>query len=147
MSSLLLIFALFDTSTFVVSYPAYEYRGSFSRAHAIDFRNMPWHSDYEWDTSFGNTNEEGIGQVYDLRQGNLRLAQEIDWQIVSLRSYLVSKNERLVIRAAHYLDGDARCCISATDIVTFRWNGSRFLQASIRTELSKEAKQEGKVLR
>jgi len=51
----------------------------------------------------------------------------------------------LVIRSAHYIPGDAHCCVSAMDIVTFKWDGTRLVQSDIQTELSAYGKREGKI--
>ena len=52
----------------------------------------------------------------------------------------------LTFPSAHYLHGDAHCCVSAIDIVEMHWNGRRFVQAARRTELSDYGKGEGKRL-
>lgn len=52
----------------------------------------------------------------------------------------------LVIRSSHYIPGDAHCCVSAMDVVTFRWDQTRFVQSELQTELSKYGKTAGKVL-
>jgi hypothetical protein len=39
--------------------------------------------------------------------------------------------------------GDAHCCISAVDVVMFRWDGSHLAQTEIRTEYIKH---EGKTI-
>jgi hypothetical protein len=49
------------------------------------------------------------------------------------------KTNKPVVRSAHYLPGDAHCCVSAIN-VTPRWNGSRFVQTGIRTKLSDNGK-------
>jgi hypothetical protein len=52
----------------------------------------------------------------------------------------------LVVRTAHYMPGDAHCCVSAADAVTLKWDGTRFVQTSSKTELSEYGKREGKRL-
>jgi hypothetical protein len=57
-----------------------------------------------------------------------------------------AKSKTLVIHSAHYIPGDAHCCVSAMDVVTFRWNGAQFVQSDLRTELSDYGKKQGKTL-
>jgi len=45
------------------------------------------------------------------------------------------KTNILVVRSDHYRPGDAHCCISAVDVVTFRWTGTPFVHTGITTEL------------
>jgi len=62
-----------------------------------------------------------------------------------MQSFDAAKNE-LVIRSAHYVPGDAHCCVSAMDVVTLRWDGVRFVPVGIQTELSDYGKEAGKTL-
>ncbi len=52
----------------------------------------------------------------------------------------------LMVRTAHYIPGDAHCCVSAMDVITLRWDGTRFGQKDFKTELSDYGKAEGKTL-
>jgi hypothetical protein len=52
----------------------------------------------------------------------------------------------LIARTAHYIPGDARCCVSAVDVITLRWDGTRFVQTDLKTELSRYGKDQGKIL-
>ena len=99
----------------------------------------------------GSSSRSGIAQVIELANNRLQITQQIDWdehfQAGSPYVSFDGRTKRLTIRSAHYLPGDAHCCVSAMDVVTFRWNGTRFLQKSFRTELSAHGKREGKKLR
>jgi hypothetical protein len=96
---------------------------------------------YEEDDVGGSSNQEGFAQVLEIADKRLRVAQQIDWDLHYGGPYgpLDTFNEKtntLTIRSSHYRPGDAHCCVSAFDVVTFRWDGRRFLQISVRTELS-----------
>jgi hypothetical protein len=88
--------------------------------------------------------------VFAVTEGQLRSVQEIGWdthfQAGQPTVLFDASASTLVIRSAHYLPGDARCCVSAMDVVTFRWNGTRFAQSGIQTEPSEYAKRERKAL-
>jgi hypothetical protein len=88
--------------------------------------------------------------VFTLSDGHLRVVQEIGWdthfQAGQPTESFDANTNTLVIRSAHYIPGDAHCCVSAMDVVTFRWDGTRFVQAGIQTELSEYGKREGKTL-
>jgi hypothetical protein len=57
-----------------------------------------------------------------------------------------TRTNTLLIRTAHYSPGDAHCCISAMDVITLQWDGTRFAQKDFKTELSDYGKAEGKTL-
>jgi hypothetical protein len=106
-----------------------------------------------WDLfeAAGSSSRSGIAQVFELANNRLQVTQQIDWdEHFDLRGSYVSFDQRtnsLIIRSAHYLPGDAHCCVSAMDVVIFRWTGTRFTQRTLRTELSEYGKVEGKKLR
>jgi len=105
---------------------------------------------YSWFAAGGSSSQGGTADVLTVRNGRLRCAQEIGWDTHfqaggPTDSFDPSKNT-LVIRAAHYIPGDAHCCVSAMDVVTYQWDGARFVQSGIRTELSEYGKSEGKIL-
>lgn len=103
-----------------------------------------------WFAAGGSSSQGGSARVFTLSGSHLRFAQEIDWDThfqagQPTESFDASTNT-LVIRSAHYIPGDAHCCVSAMDVVTFRWDGTRFVQTGIQTELSEYGKGEGKTL-
>lgn len=106
---------------------------------------------YSMNSVGGSSSQEGIAQVFELSSKRLRVTQQISWDLhfggpwAPFDSY-DEKTTTFVIRTAHYLPGDAHCCVSAVDIVTLRWNRSRFVQVDMRTELSDYGKHEGKKL-
>lgn len=98
---------------------------------------------YTWFGAGGSSNSNGIAQVVKLAAGQLTVLQQVDWDehfyTKSPYSSFDPKTKTLVIRSAHYLPGDAHCCVSAMDVVTLRWNGTRFVQTAIETEPSQYA--------
>jgi hypothetical protein len=91
----------------------------------------------------------GMAKVFTVSNGHLRIVQEIDWDShlqAGQPTVSFDGKKTLVIRSAHYLPGDAPCCVSAMDVVTFRWDGAHFTQAGNQTELSEYGKKEGKTL-
>jgi hypothetical protein len=103
-----------------------------------------------WYVSGGSASVGEAASVFTLSGNHLLGVQEIGWdtQFQSDRppeSFDATTNT-LVIRAAHYIPGDGHCCVTAVDVVTFRWDGARFVQTGIQTELSEYGKKEGKIL-
>jgi hypothetical protein len=93
----------------------------------------------------------GMAKVFTVENGHLRVVQEIDWDShfeagQPTESFDPSKKGTLVIRSAHYLPGDAPCCVSAMEVLMFRWDGTHFVQTGTRTELSEYGKKEGKTI-
>jgi len=105
---------------------------------------------YSWFDAGGSSSQRGTAQVFTVSAGHLTSVQKIDWdthfQAGQPSDTFDSNTNTLVIRSAHYIPGDAHCCISAMDVVTFRWNGASFVQADIQTKLSGYGKSEGKTL-
>jgi len=103
-----------------------------------------------WFAAVGSYNQGGVAEVFTLSDSRLRAVQEISWdthfQAGGPTESFDASTSTLLIRSAHYIPGDAHCCVSAMDVVTFRWDGAEFVQASIQTELSKYGKDEGKTL-
>ena len=95
---------------------------------------------YSWSAAGGSSSQGGIAEVLTVSDGQLRSVQKIDWdthfQAGEPTDSFDPGTNTLVIRSAHYIPGDAHCCVSAMDVVTFRWDGTRFVQSSIQTELS-----------
>ena len=106
---------------------------------------------YSWIDGGGSSSQGEIAQVFTLLEGHLRSVQKIGWdthfQAGQPTHSFDERTNTLVIRSAHYIPGDAHCCISAMDVVTFRWDGTRFAQSGIQTELSEYGKSAGKILR
>jgi hypothetical protein len=103
-----------------------------------------------WFEAGGSSSQEGVARVFTLSGSRLRVVQEIGWDTHfragrPTESFDPATNT-LVIRSAHYIPGDAHCCVSAMDVVTFRWDGARFVQTGIQTQLSEYGKAEGKTL-
>jgi len=105
---------------------------------------------YSWFAAGGSSDQGGTAQVFTVSAGHLRSVQEIGWdthfQAGGPTDSFDPSTNTLLIRSAHYIPGDAHCCVSAMDIVTFRWDGNRFIQSSIQTELSAYGKKQGKIL-
>jgi len=105
---------------------------------------------FSWFAAGGSSSQGGTAQVFTVSKAHLRSVQKIGWdthfQAGQPTDSFDPGTSTLVIRSAHYIPGDAHCCVSAMDIVTFRWDGSRFIQSSIQTELSAYGKKQGKIL-
>jgi hypothetical protein len=106
---------------------------------------------YEEDDVGGSSNQEGLAQVFALSHNRLRVMQQIIWDLhyggpFGQLDTFDEKTGTLLVHSSHYMPGDAHCCVSAIDVVTYRWDGRKFVQASIRTELSDHGKREGKRL-
>ncbi len=103
-----------------------------------------------WDGGGVSSSQGGIAQVFTLSKGHLRVIQDMEWDThfdagQSTESFDANTG-RLVVRTAHYIPGDAHCCVSAMDVITLRWNGARFVQTGLLTELSAYGKEKHKVL-
>lgn len=104
---------------------------------------------FTWFSAGGSSSQEGIAQVVELSDHRLQTIQELQWDQHFDTSHYESFNPRtktLTVRSAHYMPGDAHCCVSAMDVYTLQWNGSKFIQKSMTTELSDYGKREGKKL-
>lgn len=105
---------------------------------------------YSWIDGGGSSSQGSSATVFTVTQGRLRSVQEIGWdthfQAGQPTDSFDPRTNTLVIRSTHYIPGDAHCCVSALDVVAFRWDGNRFVQTGIQTELSEYGKTEGKTL-
>jgi len=104
---------------------------------------------FHWMSVSGAADADGYAQVFELTGHSLRVIQQLRWnaQFETKEKYTFdAATKTLIARSAHYLEGDAHCCISAMDVFTLRWNGSAFVQAAVLTELSDYGKREGKTL-
>ena len=103
---------------------------------------------YTWSFGSGSSNTDGIAQVFELFDHRLTLRQQLEWDehFDTSKPYMSfnAKSAMLIVRTAHYLPGDAHCCVSALDVITLRWNGSRFVKNARRTELSNYGIRAGK---
>ena len=101
-----------------------------------------------WFEAAGSSSSGAYAEVFTLTAKRLRLIQEIDWDThfdagpAGTHSFDANTNT-FVIRSAHYIPGDAHCCVSAMDAVSFRWDGTRFVETGLNTELSHYGKTEG----
>jgi len=105
---------------------------------------------FSWFAAGGSSSQGGTAQVFTVSNAHLQSMQKIGWdthfQAGQPTDSFDPSTKTLVIRSAHYIPGDAHCCVSAMDIITFRWDGTRFVQSSIQTELSEYGKKQGKIL-
>jgi hypothetical protein len=103
-----------------------------------------------WFAAAGSSSSGGNAKVFTLTGNRLRVVQEINWdtrfEASQPKQSFDPNTNTLVIRSAHYIPGDAHCCVSAFDVVTFHWDGRRFVQTGIQTELSEYGKMEAKEL-
>lgn len=83
-----------------------------------------------WGAS-GSSGGDGYAQVWRLEDNRITIVEQIRFDTDSAGhenknfSY-DAKSQQLRIRASHYLPGDAHCCISAYDELTFRWEDGLF---------------------
>jgi hypothetical protein len=105
---------------------------------------------YSWFDAGGSSSQGRTAELFTVSRGHLRSVQTINWnthfQAGQPTHSFDSNTKTLLIRSAHYIPGDAHCCISAMDVVTFRWDGAHFIESGIQTELSEYGKREGKTL-
>ena len=105
---------------------------------------------YSWLDGGGSSSQGGTAQLFTVSDGHLQSLQKIGWdthfQAGQPTDSFDPRTNTLVIRSAHYIPGDAHCCVSAMDVITFRWDGNLFIQTGIQTELSEYGKMEGKTL-
>jgi len=89
-------------------------------------------------------------QVFTFSDGHLRMVQEMSWD-TDFDAGLPTESfdtltDSLLVRTAHYIPGDAHCCVSAMDVVRLIWDGTCFVQTGFRTELSAYGRKQGKQL-
>ncbi len=105
---------------------------------------------YSWSSVGGSSSQGQTARVFTVWAGRLRLVQQVHWdthfQTHEPTATFNPTMKTLVIRSAHYIPGDAHCCVSAVDVVTFRWDGAAFVQSGINTELSEYGQAEGRAL-
>jgi hypothetical protein len=98
----------------------------------------------------GSSNSTGYAQVWRLQNGRLSIVQQINFDTHFESDDWYSRFEesrlRLTVRASHYLDRDAHCCISAYDQLTFAWTGADFRLTQISTQLTEYGKSQGRKL-
>jgi len=104
---------------------------------------------FHWLSIAANANTDGYAQVFRLANHQLSAVQQLRWneQFETKEKYSFDATSKtLTVRSAHYLTGDAHCCISAMDIFTLLWKDGAFVQRGVKTELSDYGKKEGKKL-
>jgi len=104
---------------------------------------------FHWRSVAGDSDTDGFAQVFRLTGHELRVIQQLRWneQFETKEKYAFDAAAKtLTVRSAHYMPGDAHCCISAMDIFTLQWKDGGFTQTGVATELSDYGKREGKTL-
>jgi len=102
-----------------------------------------------WISVAGDSSTDGFAQVFQMADHTLRVIQQLRWneQFDTKEKYnFDAKTNTLIARSAHYLAGDAHCCVSAMDVYTLRWDGGAFVQTAVTTDLSDYGKRAGKTL-
>jgi len=86
----------------------------------------------------GSSDSSGIAQVWKLRDSALSIQQQIDYNThfggAETYQKFSPEDHQFAVRSSHYLPGDAHCCISAYDELTFRWTGAEYQLARIETK-------------
>jgi hypothetical protein len=94
---------------------------------------------YSWFDAAVSSSSGDYAVLFKVSNGRLQSVQSISWSThnAGLRPTwsFDPKTNKLVIRSDHYRPGDAHCCISAVDVVTYHWNGTQFDRTGITTEL------------
>jgi len=92
---------------------------------------------YGWFGVGGSSSSGEDAVVFTVSKGHLQSVQSIRWETHSAGSHPTWSFEpnTLMIRSDHYRPGDAHCCISAVDVVTFHWDGKEFAPTIVKTEL------------
>jgi len=100
-----------------------------------------------WFGAGGSSSQWGTADLLTLSGSHLQVVQEIEWQTHAggNESFDPTTNT-LVVRSDHHVGGDGNCCLSALDVGTFKWDGSRFVQTDTRTDLWEYSDREGKTL-
>ena len=104
---------------------------------------------FHWLSVSGGSDTDGFAQVFRLTGHELRVVQQLLWneQFEIKDKYTFdAATKTMTVRSAHYMPGDAHCCISAMDIFTLQWKDGGFTQTGVATELSDYGKREGKKL-
>jgi len=95
---------------------------------------------YTWFSVGGSSSTDGVAQIYELKNHQLKLRQQFGWDehFGTDKKYAVFSEESrtLTVRSAHYMPGDAHCCVSAADVVALRWDGNGFTKRVVSVELS-----------
>ncbi len=99
---------------------------------------------FDWFSACGSSGRSGYAQVFELAGGRLTVTQQIDFDMhVNTPGPFVSfdtKIKQLTTTSAHYMPGDAHCCVSAVDVVTYQWDGKRFVRQRIRMMLTEHGR-------
>ena len=124
--------------------------------YAVDLDSLVYFSSsaalvvYSWSEVAVSSESGAYAVVFTLSNGRLHSVQSINWETHSAGPRptwsFEPKSSTFVVRSDHYMPGDAHCCISAVDVVTFHWDGKQFTQTGIKTELSDYGKGQGRTL-
>jgi hypothetical protein len=104
---------------------------------------------FHWFSAAGSSVVSGNAHLLRLSGGRLRVVQKLQWdpQFESAQKHSLDREKRtMVVRSAHYLPGDAHCCVSAMDVVVLQWTGSSFRETSRRVELTDYGARQGRTL-
>jgi hypothetical protein len=84
---------------------------------------------YFWEWARGSSSQSVLVQVLESRDGNIVVTQQIEAEAHGLgaEARFDSRTEQLTVKASVSADTDAHCCPSSLGIVTFRWNGQKFV--------------------
>lgn len=95
-------------------------------------------ADYWWEWASGSSSHEEAVQVIELRDGQLRIVQQIDFNSHHGGRPAGAKFDKerklLTIRAVRNDPFRGRCCPSVFDVVKYRWTGTEFVEIGRTTE-------------
>src|SRR6185437_1085155 len=90
---------------------------------------------YGWESTGASASGYGAVNLYKILNERRVLIQQVNFvgQTPGTGAYFDPSTRNLTVIASRYDARDAHCCPSKQDIITFRWTGRFFREASIRT--------------
>jgi hypothetical protein len=99
-------------------------------AHVLDRDHLIVAHWWVWVAASSSSSE--YVQVIERQEDRWVVVQQIEMDIHhggnAVGADYDAARKTLITRAVHYADGEGRCCPSLMDVVTFRWNGARFIR-------------------
>jgi hypothetical protein len=85
---------------------------------------------FDYSSGAGFRDNDLYAQIWELHGNQLKIIQQLRFNIHRLEvedSYSYDLAQKILkARATHYLPGEAHCCASAYDELTFHWSGTEF---------------------
>jgi hypothetical protein len=91
-------------------------------------------ADYQWEWLAGSSSQEDVVQVLETSGGRVLITQQIQINTHhgghSVGASYDPRRRVLTCSGADLDPPEGRCCPSLMDVVTFRWNGAKFVRVS-----------------